>query len=58
MFISYNDSITFFWAARIIQSMAFRDISIISLKKEKLDGVGPIDNRPSSDKLHHFVQKK
>ena len=24
----------------------------------KLDGVGPIDNRPSSDKLHHFVRKK
>ena len=24
----------------------------------KLDGVGPIDNRPSTDKLHHFVQKK
>ena len=24
----------------------------------KLDGVGPVDNRPSSDKLHHFVQKK
>ena len=22
------------------------------------DGVGPIDNRPSTDKLHHFVQKK
>ena len=24
----------------------------------KLDGVGPVDNRPASDKLHHFVQKK
>ena len=24
----------------------------------KLDGIGPIDNRPSTDKLHHFVQKK
>ena len=23
----------------------------------KLDGVGPVDNRPSTDKLHHFVQK-
>ena len=22
----------------------------------KLDGVGPIDNRPSTDPLHHFVQ--
>ena len=24
----------------------------------KLDGVGPVDNRPSTDKLYHFVQKK
>ena len=21
----------------------------------KLDGVGPVDNRPSTDQLHHFV---
>ena len=26
--------------------------------EEKLDGVGPVDNRPSTDKLHHFVRKK
>ena len=24
----------------------------------KLDGVGSVDNRPSTDKLQHFVQKK
>ena len=23
----------------------------------KLDGVGPADNRPSTDRLHHFVKK-
>ena len=23
----------------------------------KLDGIGPVDKRPSTDKLHHFVQK-
>ena len=23
----------------------------------KLDGVGPVDNRPSTDKLHHFSKK-
>ena len=27
------------------------------LCKKKLDGVGPVDNRPSTDKLHHFGQK-
>ena len=25
---------------------------------QKLDGLGPIDNRPSTNKLHQFVQKK
>ena len=24
----------------------------------KLDGVGPVDNRPSTDMLYHFVKKK
>ena len=24
----------------------------------KLDGVGPVDNKPSTDKLHHFVTRK
>ena len=24
----------------------------------KLDGVGPVDNRPSADKLHHFFNKR
>ena len=28
------------------------------LQINKLDRVGPIDNRPSTDKFHHFVQKK
>ena len=27
-------------------------------KAIKLDGVGPVDNRPSPEQLHHFVQKK
>ena len=27
------------------------------LFENKLDGVGPVDNIPSTDKLHHFVQK-
>ena len=25
---------------------------------EKLDGVSLVDNRPSTDKLYHFVRKK
>jgi hypothetical protein len=28
----------------------------IGLEHGKLDGVGPVDNRPSTDKLHQFVQ--
>ena len=29
-----------------------------TITEGKLDGVGPVDNRPSTDKLHHFVRKK
>ena len=29
-----------------------------TLYLKELDGVGPVDNRPSTDKLHHFVRKK
>ena len=36
--------------------------SLIMLKSKwfvsELDGVGPVDNRPSTDKLHHFVRRK
>ena len=28
------------------------------LNVSKLDGLGPVDNRPSTNKLHHFVKKK
>ena len=28
------------------------------IETKKLEGVGPIDNRPSTDKLNHFVRKK
>ena len=30
----------------------------ICKERVKLDGVGPVDNRPSTDKLHNFVRKK
>ena len=29
-----------------------------NIKSTNLDGVGPADNRPSTDYLYHFVQKK
>ena len=31
---------------------------VVSLIALKLDGVGPVDNRPSTDELHNFVKKK
>ena len=31
---------------------------IVVLEMQKLDGVGPVDNRPSTDQLHYFDQKK
>jgi hypothetical protein len=38
-----------------------KNFNLVFLKvvvKKKLDGVGPVDNRPSTDKLHHFVRGK
>jgi hypothetical protein len=35
-----------------------RRTSRIQKSGRKLDGVCPVDNRPSTDKLHHFVKKK
>ena len=32
--------------------------SLVQQYKQKLDGVGPIENQPSTDKLHHFVHTK
>ena len=31
------------------------DIKRAKVQIEKLDGVGPVDNRPSTDKLHHYI---
>jgi hypothetical protein len=30
----------------------------LRVRLSKLDGVGPVDNRPSTNKLHDFVRKK
>ena len=38
----------------IIQMVQYNGLAFY----QKLDGVGPVDNRPSPDKLHHFVKKK
>ena len=32
--------------------------TIVAYISIKLDGVGPVDNIPSPDKLHHFGRKK
>ena len=37
---------------------ATEQIGRYSADMQKLDGVGPVDNRPSNIKLHHFVKKK
>ena len=64
--------VSLFWIHRVIYltdlSAGFITTNIPKLKKnvekkeyiivEKLDGVGPVDNRPSTKNLHHLVQKK
>ena len=41
----------------IHEDLEEKDDSLNQLINE-LDGVGPVDNRPSTDKLHNFVWKK
>ena len=41
-----------------LQSMLTNKVTRIHIVTgHKLDGVGPVGNRPSTDKLHQFVQK-
>ena len=41
-----------------ISDIFHKMVNLISGCIDKLEGVGPVDNRPSTDKLHHFVRKK
>ena len=35
-----------------------KQVFITAMQRIKLDGVGPVDNRPSTNKLHHFFEKR
>ena len=48
------------WAVRYLDMPQWRAVPSNILHNSyvlKLDGVGPVDNRTSTDKLHHFVRK-
>ena len=47
----------FIWIYSFCQYL-FCAALIIKSIKTKLDGVGPVDNRPSIDKLQNFVKKE
>ena len=40
------------------QSMMLDVFLLLKRPNNKLDGVSLVDNRPSTNKLHHFVKKK
>ena len=43
----------------LVDSVLFLIVLLIKNPSiRKLDGVGPVDNRPSTATLHHFVRKK
>ena len=52
-----NESRAFFELLGRAMTKSFFALPVSRLFRE-LDGVGPVDNRPSTDKLHHFVQTK
>ena len=42
----------------ILFHIVWKHFHKINLFEDKLDVVGTVDNRPSTNKLHHFIQKK
>ena len=42
---------------QVLHSTRTSSWDIYKLSCHKLDGVGPVDNRPSTDLLHYFVQR-
>ena len=56
--IFYMSCLGIFQYVRIILQYSLPlDHPVVPLIPKKLDGEGPVDNRPSTDKLHHFVKK-
>ena len=58
-FLLFDFCISFFlklfWLPIFVIRYVFLKVTMFT---KKLDGVGPVDNRLSTDKLHHFVRKK
>ena len=42
----------------LLNELSLTASSIKMLHADKLDGIGPVDNRPSTNKLHHFAGNK
>ena len=45
------------WGGRFVEYLEEKAHRLNELINE-LDGVGPVDNRPSTNKLHHFVEEE
>ena len=65
LFLQFSNIIIYIRVVGKMQDQPFNVLLFLNLggkakgpKDVKLDGVGPVDNRPSTDKLHHIVKKK
>ena len=54
--ISFLTNIYEIWKLTLSIKSHLPEICCCTVRR-KLDGVGPVDNRPSTNKLHHFVKK-
>ena len=45
-------------SAKNVKQICNKKFHNIYVMREKLEGVGLVDKRPSTNKLHHFVQRK
>ena len=53
-------TITLYWRHCDLKTVTVKmsEVCLTHLLLPKLDGVGPVDNRPATNKLHHIVRRK
>ena len=54
----FAPNVIFFFFKHKISSIILLYLTIEDRYLDKLDGKGPVDNKPSNNKLHKFVKKK
>ena len=59
LILYFKNCVDLNWTLQNSWKVPLESLILLDIEHQlKLDGVGPVDNRPSTDKLHHSVRKK